>query len=156
VRPSAEAVAAWLERLETSETVRITRVSETVLEFRTKSTFWTRRGFFPSLSDFGNGEVEIQDGQEGPIITVRANPPMWGVVVTPLWFIFGLVIMFGWANATAFLRWGAGLGGVLLGGFLLFNFWSALHEFLNSTAAYLRIWRTGRPYAPLPRNRGAA
>ena len=147
-RPSPEDVAAWLERLIRSENVSVQRVGETALEFR--SRFRLSRSH-DSLASFARGEVEVRDGADGPIIEVHANPHLWRGLI-PL----ALVGFFGWTDAAAILRWGAGLGGIVIGGILLFLNWSGLNMFLISTAARLRTWRTGHPYLPLPKDSGAA
>jgi hypothetical protein len=147
-RPSPEDVAAWLERLIRSEDVSVQRVGETTLEFH--SRFKLSRSEDP-LASFARGEVEVVSGADGPILEVRANPHLWRGLI-PL----ALVGLFGWTDAAEILRWGAGLGGIVIGGVLLFLNWSSLKMFLISTAANLRTWRTGRPYLPLPEDRGAA
>jgi hypothetical protein len=149
-RPTPEEVADWLERTLRSEDISVRRVGEATLEFRSKfRLIW--RYSRNSLACVGRGEVDVVAGADGPVLAVRANPRIWYGLI-PIALLFVLV---GWTDAAELLRWGAGLGGLLLGGILLFLNWSSLNMFLISTAANLRIWRTGRAYLPLPRDNGA-
>jgi len=74
---------------------------------------------------------------------------MWhGVIPVAL-----LSLLFGWTNTTGLLRWGAGVGGILLGGVFLFLTWGSINTFLNYKAGILGMLRTR---AEAPRETGAA
>ena len=149
VRVSPEEVTDWLERVLPEPNVQFQRTSETTLAFRSSFSHW-RIGIDPSLSGVGRGEIEVQSGTSGPIIVIRANPPLWYSLIP----ILPLVVFFGWTQATEVLRWGVGLGGVILGGILLSFAWGGLHYFLSSTVALSRRWPRIAPAAGPPDHGG--
>lgn len=137
--PSPTEVADWLERTLGSDKVRVERVADTLLEFRSKFRFLDRND---SLAFVAHGEIEVTAGPDGPIIAVRANPHWWYTLI-PVVQLFAMV---GWSNATTVLRWGAGVGGILIGGVFLFLTWAGLRSFLNVKVSKLRMLLT-RPSA---------
>jgi hypothetical protein len=144
-RPSAQSVADWLERTLGSEAVRVERVGETVVEFRSRFKLFDVEPYNDSLAFVARGEVEVEDAPDGPRIVVRANPHIWLSLIP----IAQLVVLFGWTNASALLRWGAGLGGIVLGGIFLFLTWGHLNTFLATKVANLHMLRA-RPQDTLP------
>ena len=131
--PSATEIADWLERTLGSSTVSITRVGDTSLDFRSTFRFTKRDRRNDSLALVAEGEIDVSRTQEGVLLTVRANPYIWETVVP----LVGVLWYAGWAATTALLRWGAGLGGVLLGGFFVLLTWSSLKSVLSSIGANL-------------------
>lgn len=144
-RPSPEAVADWLEQRMRSEGLRVSRLGDAVIEFRSRFRILRGEYFRPTLKFLARGEIEINEGPGGPVITVRANPHIWDGLIP----MIPLTFLFGWTAATGVLRLAAGLGGILVGGVVLFLNWSALQMFLQSASANLRIWQTKRSYLPL-------
>jgi len=112
----------------------VERVGETLLKFRSK--FWTMDPdpSNRSLRFVASGEIEVEGGAGGLRIIVRANPHIWFWVLP----VVQLVWVAGWNETAAVLRWGAGLGGIMLGGFLLFLAWTGLNSFL---AGYVALYR---------------
>jgi hypothetical protein len=133
-RPSARLITDWLEQTVPSTSVRVERVGETLLKFG--SSFWTMDPdpSNKSLKFVANGEIEVEESAGGFRLIVRANPHIW------LWLlpVVQLVGLAGWNETAAVLRWGAGLGGIILGGFLFFLAWSGLNSFLDS---YVGLYR---------------
>jgi len=64
-------------------------------------------------------------------------------VLALVWLSF----VFGWANVSSLLGWGAGLGGIMLGGVSTFLTWGSINTFLLHKAEILRMLRT-RPKSP--------
>ena len=149
VKSSPQELTDWLERTLCTDGVEVVRTGDTSLEFRSKF-----RLMGPSRNDslafLSNGEIEVSSGQEGPVITVRANPQMWQAMVAMGWF----ATVVGLGNAIPVLGWGAGVGGILIGGVVVFLTWGSINTFLNYKAGVLRMLRT-RPELP-PTDHGAA
>jgi len=137
VHSSPQEVTDWLERTLRSDGIELTRVGETLIEFRSK--FRIADPNHPdSLAFLANGEIEVRAGSEGPVIAMRANPHVWFGVIAVLWF----ATVLGFENAAGALRWGAGLGGILLGGLFAFLTWGSINSFLQYKAGILRMLRT--------------
>src|SRR6266576_410064 len=126
VRPSPQEVTDWLERTIGYPGVEVTRVGETALEFRSRSGLVDGQRAKDSVAFLANGEIQVDPGPRGLVITLRANPHIWYGLIP----IVQLVMLVGWANATGFLRWGAGLGELVLGAIFIFLTWGSLHSFL--------------------------
>ena len=131
--PSATEITDWLERTLSSSTVSISRVGDTSLEFRSKFRWIKRDRRNDSLALVAEGEIEVSQAPEGALITVRANPYIWETIVP----IAGLIWFVGWTTTTEVLGWGAGLGGVLVGGFYVLLTRSSLKSVLSSIGANL-------------------
>ena len=141
IRLTPEDVADWLERTVASHVVRVERLGPTLLAFRTK--FMSLDTAQRSLSCVAGGEIEVVTRSDGLSVAVRANPRLSYSVIP----IAQVMLVLGWADATALLRWGAGLGGILVAGAVLLMDWIGLNYFLSSSAATLRMLRT-RPLEP--------
>ena len=150
MRPTPEQVADWLQRTLEEPNVRFERTSETVLAFRSQFALGTSGILNPSLSTLAGGEIEVQAGPDGPIIAIRANPRAWYGLIP----VVQLIILAGWTSATEALRWGAGLGGLILSAMLLVFSWGDLNYFLSSTAALLSNRRTRLPPSSGPPGQG--
>lgn len=133
-RRTPEEITDLLARTLGSDTVRVERVSDTVLEFHTGFKLFHQPAD-TSPYHVANGEVEVRADPDGAVITVRANPHLWHWLYAVLW----LILTFGWPDASAALRWGAGLGGLLVGGGMLALNWVGLHRVLRATAEDLRV-----------------
>ena len=142
-RLSPSQVADWLERTLRSEDLRVERTSETTVAFRPYFTLdnWTDASRIGAL--VARGEIEVSSGPEGPVMRVSANPRAW-IGLIP---VAQLTVLFGWASVSEFLRWGAGLGGLAVGGIVLVLTWGSLNSFFSNVASTLQMLRT-RPDAP--------
>ena len=127
-RPSATEIADWLERTLCSSSVSIYRAGDTSLEFRSKFRFLNRDRRNDSLALVAEGEIEVSEHPEGALVTVRANPYIWETVVP----IVGLVWFFGWTLTTEVLQWGAGVGGIIVGGLFVLLTRSSLKSVMSS------------------------
>lgn len=145
-RPSATEIADWLERTLSSSSVSISRVGKTSLEFRSKFRLIKRDRRNDSLALVAEGEIEVSERPEGALVTVRANPYIWETLVP----IVGLVWFIGWTNATEVLRWGAGVGGVIVGGLFVLLTWSSLKSVVSSIGANLLSVLRSRKHGPGP------
>lgn len=137
-------IADWLERTLGSSSVTVFRSGDTSLEFRSKFRWLKRDKRNDSLALVAEGEIEVSEGQDGALFTVRANPFIWESVVP----IVGLVWFIGWTNAIEVMRWGAGIGGLVLGGFYVFLTWSSLKSVLSSIGANLLTMLRGPQNPP--------
>jgi len=79
---------------------------------------------------------------------MRANPRTWYGLIAVAWF----GMMLGWGNVAGVLRWGAGLGGIILGGVYVFLIWGSINSFLQYKSWVLRMLRT----RDLPAQNGGA
>jgi len=147
IRLTPEDVTDWFERTVASHVVRVERLGSTLLDFRTK--FMSFDASPRSLSFVAGGEIEVVRRADGLSVVIRANPHVWYSLIP----IVQLMFLLGWTDATALLRWGAGLGGILVGGGVLFLNWIGLESFLAASAATLRMLHT-RP--PQLRGKGGA
>jgi hypothetical protein len=146
-RASATEIADWLERTLKSSSVSLWRVGDTSLEFRSKFRFLNRDRRNDSLALVAEGEIDVSEHPEGARLTVRANPYIWETVVP----IVGLVWYFGWTTTTTVLRWGAGVGGVIVGGLFVLLTWSSLKSVVSSIGANLLSGlRSRKPYKTEP------
>ena len=150
VQASPQEITDWLERTLGTDGVEVVRTGDTALAFRSKSRLMASHHSSDSIAFLASGEIEVSAGQEGPVITVRANPQTWQWLVATAWF----ATVLGWGNLTGPLRWGAGLGGILLSGVVLFLTWGSINSFLSYKSGILRMLRA-RPELPAP-DRGAA
>jgi hypothetical protein len=146
-------VTDWLERTLGSDSVKVTRATDTLLEFRSGFKPFDSNRSGDSLTFLANGEIEVMTAQDGPQITVRANPHIMNSAVPGVLALVWLSFVFGWANVSSLLGWGAGLGGIVLGGVSTFLTWGSINTFLLHKAEILRMLRT-RPESP--RETGAA
>jgi len=124
------------------------RVGETRLEFRSKVRVLDFGSSTDSLGWLANGELEVSASRGGPVITFRANPSLFQGTVAMVWFATVFAIMLGLGNASQLLRWGAGLGGVLVGGFIVFITWDGMKSFLQYKAGVLHMLRTRSELPP--------
>ena len=154
IRPSTGEVTEWLERTLNTDGVQVVRVADNILEFRSPLRPFARDGSRESLAFLGRGEIEVGESEGGPSITVRANPRLLDGMIGTAFAIVWLSAVFGWANASGLLRWGAGIGGILLGGVFIFLTWGSINTFLTYKAGILRMLRT-RSYKS-PDDAGAA
>lgn len=144
-RRTPEQITDWLARTLGSDTVRVERVSETVLEFHSRFSL-LRQPADTSPYFVANGELDVRADPDGAVITVRANPHLWHGLYAVLW----LILTFGWPDASAALRWGAGLGGLLVGGVVLSMNWVGLNRILRLMEDGLRLLRTKPSQTSLP------
>ena len=148
VTSSPQELTDWLERTLCTDGVEVVRTGDTSLEFRSK--FRLMGGSKQSLAFLSNGEIEVSPAKEGSVVSVRANPQMWQGILAMGWF----ATVVGLGNAIPVLGWGAGLGGILIGGVVVFLTWGSINTFLIHKAEVFRMLRT-RPELP-PKDRGAA
>ena len=130
---SPKEVTDWLERTLGTKNVLMERIGDNVLEFRSPfRPFVSSNEYLRSVS---GGELEVRSGPDGPIILLRANPRTWQALIPAVL----LVMYIGWGNAAAVMRWGAGIGGVLASGAMLFLIWAGMKSFLATTAGAVRL-----------------
>ncbi len=148
VQSSPEEVTDWLERTLRVDGVELVRTGETLLEFRSTFRVWDPNRSNDSLGFLANGEIEVRASSRGPVIWMRANPRTWYGLIAVAWF----GMMLGWGNVAGVLRWGAGLGGIILGGVYVFLIWGSINSFLQYKSWVLRMLRT----RDLPAQNGGA
>ena len=129
-QPTPDRVADWLERALPFEDAEVNRIDERTLEFRPDvMTSGFRWNYEASLRLIARGEVEVQTTPQGPRLAVAFQPRLWLAVIP----IVQVAIVLGVGDATAMIRWGAGLGGIVLSGVLLGLAW------LNAVGVFGRI-----------------
>jgi hypothetical protein len=150
IQLTPEGVTDWLERTVASHVVRVERLGPNLLAFRTKFMSFDTGPYQRSLAFMAGGEIEVVTHSDGLSLAVRANPHVSYSVIP----IAQLMLVLGWGDATALLRWGAGLGGIIVAGVVLLLDWIGLNSFIASSAATLRMLRT-RPLQPRERDDSA-
>jgi hypothetical protein len=94
------------------------------------------------------GEIEVDSTDAGPRITVYLQPRSW-LALIPL---IQISLVFGVAGANGVLRWGAGLGGLLLVGLIFGWAWVNAQDIFGRIAEEIRLSHAKIP----PRRNGAA
>ena len=118
--------------------MRVERVSDSVLAFRSRYRVLHSRRAGDSLEFLAYGEIDVAENADGLSISLRANPHVWD----SFFIILPFMVVAGWSSALELLRWGAGFGGVLLGGVSLGLTWGNLSLFLANKAGTFKMLRT--------------
>jgi hypothetical protein len=150
-QPQPGDVVDWLERALRLEGAEVNRDGERALTFR--PTFWPLLAFRnwkseSTLALIARGEIEVDSTPDGPRFTAYLQPRSW-LAVIPL---VQVALLFGWADATNVLRWGAGLGGFVLAGLVVGWAWVNAQDIFGRIAEEIRISCLNVP----PRREGAA
>jgi len=149
-RPDLRDVTDWLERAVRLEGAEVKRGGERSLDFRPSvgALVSFRPSWEPTLALVSRGEIEVDSTDAGPRITVYLQPRSW-LALIPL---IQISLVFGVAGANGVLRWGAGLGGLLLVGLIFGWAWVNAQDIFGRIAEEIRLSHAKIP----PRRNGAA